>query len=148
MWLFFLTFLHFFLFFNVNLFLFSTPAVHSVVVVSDLEEYCIHFETGGRNFILSVLLGLNFPSERPKLMLSPLVQHHWVNPTSGEIESAPGLVNVRMNTKRCIWLHVVVSFGGPDLVLCYVMITCHFVFISKQETVARWKPWCQSGWRQ
>ncbi|XP_037826341.1 vacuolar protein sorting-associated protein 37A [Lucilia sericata] len=65
----------------------------NVVEVCDLEEYCIHFESGGRNFILSVLLGVNFPNEKPKLMLSPLVQHLWVNASTGEVESAPGLLN-------------------------------------------------------
>ncbi|XP_065365208.1 vacuolar protein sorting-associated protein 37A [Calliphora vicina] len=65
----------------------------NVVEVCDLEEYCIHFESGGRNFILSVLLGVNFPNEKPKLVLSPLVQHLWVNASTGEVESAPGLLN-------------------------------------------------------
>ncbi|TMW47906.1 hypothetical protein DOY81_007012 [Sarcophaga bullata] len=65
----------------------------NVVEVCELEEYCIHFESGGRNFILSVLLGINFPNERPKLLLSPIVQHMWVNASTGEVESAPGLLN-------------------------------------------------------
>uniref|UniRef100_A0A1I8M9I9 VPS37 C-terminal domain-containing protein n=1 Tax=Musca domestica TaxID=7370 RepID=A0A1I8M9I9_MUSDO len=65
----------------------------NVVEVSELAEFCVHFESGGRNFMLTVLLGLNYPNERPKLIISPIIQHHWVNPTTGEIESAPGLVN-------------------------------------------------------
>lgn len=65
-----------------------------MVVVCELEEYCLHFESGGRNFILTVLLGVNFPNERPKLILSPIVQHVWVNAVTGEVESAPGLLNV------------------------------------------------------
>lgn len=65
-----------------------------MVEVSEQTEYCVHFESGGRNFMMTVLLGLNFPNERPKLLLSPIIQHHWVNTNSGEIESAPGLINV------------------------------------------------------
>ncbi|KAM7350540.1 vacuolar protein sorting 37A [Cochliomyia hominivorax] len=65
----------------------------NVVEVCELEEYCLHFESGGRNFILTVLLGINFPNERPKLILSPIVQHVWVNASTGEVESAPGLLN-------------------------------------------------------
>ncbi|XP_075155664.1 vacuolar protein sorting 37A [Haematobia irritans] len=65
----------------------------NVVEVAELSEYCVHFESGGRNFILTVLLGLNFPNERPKLLLSPIIQHNWINANTGEIEKAPGLVN-------------------------------------------------------
>ncbi|XP_036339530.1 vacuolar protein sorting-associated protein 37A-like [Rhagoletis pomonella] len=65
----------------------------NVVEVAEQEEYCIHFESGGRTLLLTVQLGANFPNERPKLVISPTVQHHWVNAVTGEVETAPGLLN-------------------------------------------------------
>ncbi|XP_054727046.1 vacuolar protein sorting-associated protein 37A [Anastrepha obliqua] len=65
----------------------------NVVEVAEQEEYCIHFESGGRTLLLAVQLGANFPNERPKLVISPTVQHHWVNSATGEVETAPGLLN-------------------------------------------------------
>uniref|UniRef100_A0A1A9ZGL6 VPS37 C-terminal domain-containing protein n=1 Tax=Glossina pallidipes TaxID=7398 RepID=A0A1A9ZGL6_GLOPL len=65
----------------------------NVVEIVELEEYCVHFESAARSFILTVLLTVNFPNERPKLILSPRVRHCWVNPLTGEVEKAPGLLN-------------------------------------------------------
>ncbi|XP_050332076.1 vacuolar protein sorting-associated protein 37A [Bactrocera neohumeralis] len=65
----------------------------NVVEVTEQEEYCIHFETSGRTLVLTVQLGVNFPNERPKIVISPTVQHHWVNAATGEVETAPGLLN-------------------------------------------------------
>lgn len=67
---------------------------YSVVEVTEQEEYYIHFESSGRTLLLTVQLGVNFPNERPKIVISPTVQHHWVNAATGEVETAPGLLNV------------------------------------------------------
>ncbi|XP_012156942.1 vacuolar protein sorting-associated protein 37A [Ceratitis capitata] len=65
----------------------------NVVEVAEQEEYCIHFESSGRTLLLTVKLSVNFPNERPKIVISPTVQHHWVNAATGEVETAPGLLN-------------------------------------------------------
>ncbi|XP_037935539.1 vacuolar protein sorting-associated protein 37A [Teleopsis dalmanni] len=65
----------------------------NVTEITEFEEYNVAFESGGRNFTLIVQLGANYPNERPKFSISPIIQHHWVNVTTGEIEAAPGLVN-------------------------------------------------------
>lgn len=58
------------------------------------EDYAVGFLSDGRQFQLDVHLGTNFPSEKPRISISPRVHHDWVNEQSGEIHKAPGLVNV------------------------------------------------------
>ncbi|XP_055844700.1 vacuolar protein sorting-associated protein 37A [Episyrphus balteatus] len=61
--------------------------------ITENEDYTIQFESGGRIFYLNVQLGKNFPTEKPKIIVSPLVQHHWVNSNGFDVENAPGLLN-------------------------------------------------------
>lgn len=58
------------------------------------EEYSVGFEAAGQAFQLDVFLATNFPNETPKLALSPTVNHPWVQSGSGNIQNAPGLINV------------------------------------------------------
>lgn len=61
------------------------------------EEYSVGFVTDGRQAILKVYLGPKFPSEKPKIVVSPLMQHDWIpDLKTGLIHSAPGLLNVRI----------------------------------------------------
>lgn len=58
------------------------------------KEYSVGFMSDGRQFQIDVHLGANFPNEKPRLSISPLVRHDWVNEQTGDIHGAPGLVNV------------------------------------------------------
>ncbi|CAH0558209.1 unnamed protein product [Brassicogethes aeneus] len=65
--------------------------------VSEGQEYQIAFDSGCNKLILNVLLGSEFPKEKPKLKISPVVIHPWVN-AEGEITSAPGLLNFTVHS--------------------------------------------------
>ena len=69
---------------------------HSVQEVKENEEYLVNFDCGGREIAINILLGSGFPNEKPKLIVSPILRHPWVNGTTGEIENAPGILNVRI----------------------------------------------------
>lgn len=58
------------------------------------EEYSLGFQSGGHQFTLNVYLGNNFPNEKPRFIINPCINHHWINLNNGEIENAPGLLNV------------------------------------------------------
>lgn len=59
------------------------------------EEYSVGFKCGEQNFLLNVFLGSKFPNEKPKIVISPRIQHEWIaDLPSGEIQTAPGLLNV------------------------------------------------------
>lgn len=64
----------------------------NVQVIKENEEYSTTFTSGGRQISITVLLGPNFPNERPRIVATPPVQHHWCN-ANGEIDKAPGLLN-------------------------------------------------------
>ncbi|XP_055912596.1 vacuolar protein sorting-associated protein 37A isoform X2 [Eupeodes corollae] len=65
----------------------------SVLEIIENKEYLIKFESGGRIFHLKVQLSPNFPTEKPKIEISPPVQHHWVSSNGSDVETAPGLIN-------------------------------------------------------
>lgn len=59
------------------------------------EEYSVGFMTDGRQAALKVYLSQQFPNEKPKIVVSPLMQHDWIpDPSTGLVHSAPGLLNV------------------------------------------------------
>lgn len=61
------------------------------------EEYTVGFMSDNRQMLLDVSLSVNFPNEKPKIVITPRIQHEWIpDPASGEIHSAPGLLNVRI----------------------------------------------------
>lgn len=74
-------------------------------------EYTVDFESGGKPFALIIKLSPEFPLEKPILHISPPVVHHWVSET-GEITSAPGLLNVSYIVSRVILLlHILYCFA-------------------------------------
>lgn len=67
----------------------------SVTEIKANEEYTVGFMSDNRQMLLDVSLGSNFPNEKPKIVITPRIQHEWIpDPASGEIHSAPGLLNV------------------------------------------------------
>lgn len=59
------------------------------------EEYSVGFQMDERQMLLNVYLGSNFPNDKPKIVVTPKIQHEWIpDPANGEIQTAPGLRNV------------------------------------------------------
>lgn len=59
------------------------------------EEFTVGFTSDNRQMLLDVLLSANFPNEKPKIIITPRIQHEWIpDPATGEIQSAPGLLSV------------------------------------------------------
>lgn len=50
--------------------------------------------SSNRQFHLNVYLSSSFPIDKPKLHVTPSINHQWVDGTTGEIQNAPGLLNV------------------------------------------------------
>ncbi|XP_058130425.1 vacuolar protein sorting-associated protein 37A [Anopheles ziemanni] len=71
---------------------------HNVQEVVENEEYLVNFDCGGREIAINILLGNGFPNEKPKLIVSPILKHPWVNATTGEIENAPGILNYTIHS--------------------------------------------------
>ncbi|CAH1994977.1 unnamed protein product [Acanthoscelides obtectus] len=61
------------------------------------EEYEIGFTSGGNSFSLKVHLSRDFPNDKPKLKVYPVVHHHWVD-SDGVIQSAPGLLSFNVHS--------------------------------------------------
>lgn len=72
----------------------------SVSEIKVNEEYSVGFLSDGRQLMINVYLGSNFPNEKPRIVVSPLVKHPWINDQTGEVQGAPGLLNVRTTLKR------------------------------------------------
>lgn len=51
--------------------------------------------SSNRKFNLKVYLSSSFPIEKPKLHVTPSINHQWVDGSTGEIQKAPGLLNVK-----------------------------------------------------
>ncbi|XP_035902144.1 vacuolar protein sorting-associated protein 37A [Anopheles stephensi] len=71
---------------------------HNVQEVKENEEYLVNFDCGGREIAINILLGGGFPNEKPKLIVSPILRHPWVNGTTGVIENAPGILNYTIHS--------------------------------------------------
>lgn len=62
--------------------------------IRSCDLYTVGFSSSGRAFKIDVLLTAAFPDVRPQLIINPSIEHPWVNGPTGEIENAPGLLNV------------------------------------------------------
>lgn len=71
----------------------------NVCQIAENEEYTIQFESAGRKFFLNVQLGKQFPCEKPKIVISPAVSHHWVKANGHDVEDAPGLLNYSQHSE-------------------------------------------------
>lgn len=70
--------------------------------------------------MLNVFLGANFPNEKPKIVVTPRIQHEWIPDASiGEVHSAPGLLNVSV-------IHCIIQFNV--LLIQYLSVHCAFRF--------------------
>lgn len=63
----------------------------NVTVISS-SEYSVEFIAGENKLAMLVILGPDFPMEKPILKITPSISHRWVNENS-EVVSAPGYLN-------------------------------------------------------
>lgn len=66
---------------------------NSVSEISSNTEYSVEFTAGENKLAMLIILGPDFPMEKPILKITPSISHQWVNENS-EIVSAPGYLNV------------------------------------------------------
>lgn len=64
-----------------------------VVEINENSEYCIEFHASGTNMSLNVILGPEFPTEKPTIYVNPPIVHAWVGENSNQVVGAPGLIN-------------------------------------------------------
>ncbi|XP_054264315.1 vacuolar protein sorting-associated protein 37A-like [Macrosteles quadrilineatus] len=69
----------------------------NVSEVKEDSEYRVDFISGSNNLSLLVILGPDFPLEKPVLKIVPAVQHPWVT-ENGEVTGAPGLLNFTVHS--------------------------------------------------
>lgn len=70
---------------------------NSVSEIKANEEYTVGFISNNREMLLEVVLSANFPNEKPKIVITPRLQHEWIpDAATGEIQTAPGLLNVNI----------------------------------------------------
>jgi len=65
----------------------------SVSEISQDTEYSVEFTAGENKLAMLIILGPEFPMEKPLLKITPSISHQWVNENS-EIVRAPGYLNV------------------------------------------------------
>ncbi|XP_031638682.1 uncharacterized protein LOC116350852 [Contarinia nasturtii] len=71
---------------------------NNVTEIKANEEYSVGFKSDDRQMLLNVFLGPKFPNEKPKIVISPKIQHEWIADfSSGEIQTAPGLLNYTLH---------------------------------------------------
>lgn len=70
----------------------------NVQEVTENDEYLVNFDSGGREIAINIILGPDFPNAKPKLVVSPILNHPWVNASTGEIENAPGILNYTIHS--------------------------------------------------
>ena len=69
-----------------------------VVEVNENAEYRVEFIADGKNMSLTVLLGPEFPNEKPSIFVNPPIPHPWIGENSNQVIGAPGLLNYTMHS--------------------------------------------------
>lgn len=72
--------------------MFNFYCMYRVIEVNPLKEY--HVESENASFNVIIKLSDNFPNEPPLMFVQPIIQHPWIDIHSGQIQGAPGLINV------------------------------------------------------
>lgn len=69
-----------------------------VVEVAENSEYRVEFVADGKNMSLSVILGAEFPNEKPSIFVNPPIPHPWIGENSNQVVGAPGLLNFTVHS--------------------------------------------------
>ncbi|XP_063836648.1 vacuolar protein sorting-associated protein 37A-like [Ostrinia nubilalis] len=70
----------------------------NVLEVTENSEYKIEFSAEEKNMSLNVVLGPEFPNEKPSIFVNPVIPHPWIAENSNEVIRAPGLVNYTLHS--------------------------------------------------
>nr|XP_021198393.2 vacuolar protein sorting-associated protein 37A [Helicoverpa armigera] len=69
-----------------------------VVEVKDNAEYRVEFIADAKNMSLTVILGPDFPNEKPTIFVNPPIPHPWIGENSNQVIGAPGLLNYTLHS--------------------------------------------------
>ncbi|CAH1642245.1 unnamed protein product [Spodoptera littoralis] len=69
-----------------------------VTEVNENSEYRVEFVADGKNMSLLVILGPDFPNEKPSIFVNPPIPHPWIGENSNKVVGAPGLVNYTLHS--------------------------------------------------
>lgn len=69
-----------------------------VIEVTENSEYRVEFVADGKHMSLSVILGPEFPNEKPSIFVNPPIPHPWVGENSNQVVGAPGLLNYTLHS--------------------------------------------------
>ncbi|KAF9405778.1 hypothetical protein HW555_013612 [Spodoptera exigua] len=69
-----------------------------VTEVNENSEYRLEFVADGKNMSLSVVLGPDFPNEKPSIFVNPPIPHPWIGENSNQVVGAPGLLNYTLHS--------------------------------------------------
>lgn len=70
----------------------------NVTEISENSEYRVDFVAGNKNMSLNVVLGPEFPNEKPLIYVNPPAAHPWVLENSNQVTGAPGLLNFTVHS--------------------------------------------------
>lgn len=70
----------------------------NVLELSENSEYRVEFLVHGKNMSLSVVLGPDFPNEKPSIFINPPIMHPWIGENSNQVIGAPGLLNYTLHS--------------------------------------------------
>ncbi|KAG6464894.1 vacuolar protein sorting-associated protein 37A [Manduca sexta] len=70
----------------------------NVTEIKENAEYRVEFNVNNKNMSLNVILGPEFPNEKPSIFVNPPVSHQWVAENSNQVVGAPGLINFTVHS--------------------------------------------------
>lgn len=69
-----------------------------VIEVVENTDYRVDFTADGKNMSLNVLLGPEFPKEKPTIYVNPAIPHPWLAENTNQVVGAPGLMNFTLHS--------------------------------------------------
>ncbi|XP_068621991.1 vacuolar protein sorting-associated protein 37A [Battus philenor] len=70
----------------------------NVTEIKENAEYKVEFSVEGRNMTLNIVLGPDFPSEKPAIFVNPVFAHPWIAENTNQVVGAPGLINFTLHS--------------------------------------------------
>ncbi|XP_014364717.2 vacuolar protein sorting-associated protein 37A [Papilio machaon] len=70
----------------------------NVTEIKENAEYRVGFPAEGRNMSLNIVLGPEFPNEKPAIFVNPVFSHPWIADNTNQVVGAPGLVNFTLHS--------------------------------------------------
>lgn len=70
----------------------------NVTEIKDNAEYKVEFTANSRNMVLNIVLGPDFPNEKPVIFVNPVFNHPWLGENSNQVVGAPGIMNYTVHS--------------------------------------------------